>query len=95
MVELGWGARIFLGFASVLLLPVITFPLVIRILDEERNSKTFLGLLGYTITDLIIVWAFMGFTQPGIFLALILILITAACGGYNYFAFTMMNRYGR
>ncbi len=78
------GRRIFVWIVFALLLPLLTIPLIRRLISEESNILNLATLLGYTIVDMLLALLLTGFWIPTIWTAGILILALAGSGYYNY-----------
>ncbi len=78
------GRRIFIWVAFTLLLPLLTVPLIRRIISVESNLVNLVLLVAYTAVDLALAFFLTGFWIPGIWTAVVLLLALAASALYNY-----------
>jgi hypothetical protein len=86
------GRRIFIWVAFTLLLPLVSFPLIRRLLSEDSNLLNLVLLLAYTIVDMLFALLLTGFWIPTVWTAGILVLALAASGYYNYRIAAMVDR---
>ena len=78
------GRRIFIWAAFTILLPLVTIPMIRRLISEESNLMNLAMLLAYTTVDMILALLLTGFWIPTIWTAAILILALAGSGYYNF-----------
>jgi hypothetical protein len=78
------GRRIFVWVAFALLLPLLTVPVIRRVVSVESNLVNLALLVGYTAVDSVLALWLTGFWIAGIGTALILLLALAVSGFYNY-----------
>jgi hypothetical protein len=78
------GRRIFVWILFTILLPIVTIPLIRRLISVESNATTLALLAGYTVVDLLVALLLTGFWIPTIWTALILVLALAGSAYYNY-----------
>jgi hypothetical protein len=81
--------RVALWLAATLLLPVLTAPLIRRVLEQESNALTGGLLVAYALTCWLLALGLLGFDMGGWQSALLLGAFVAALG-YNYAAFRMV-----
>jgi hypothetical protein len=86
------GRRIFIWVAFALLLPLVSLPLIRRLLAEDSNLINLAVLLAYTIVDMLFALLLTGFWIPTLWTAGILILALAASGYYNYRVAMLVDR---
>jgi hypothetical protein len=78
------GRRIFIWIAFTLLLPLVTIPLIRRLVAVDSNLINLALLLGYTILDMLFALLLTGFWIATIWTTMILILALAGSAYYNY-----------
>jgi hypothetical protein len=86
------GRRIFIWVAFTLLLPLVSLPLIRRLLSEDSNLINLALLLAYTIVDMLFALLLTGFWIPTVWTAIFLILALAGSGYYNYRIANMVDR---
>jgi hypothetical protein len=78
------GRRIFIWVAFTLLLPLLTIPLIRRLVAVDSNMVNLAWLLGYTIVDVLFALLLTGFWIATVWTAVVLILALAGSAYYNY-----------
>ena len=78
------GRRIFIWVLFTLLLPLITVPLIRRLVAVDSNLLNLGLLLGYTLLDMFVAVLLTGFWIPTLWTAVMLLFALVASGYYNF-----------
>jgi len=78
------GRRIFIWVLFTLLLPLITVPLIRRLVAVDSNLLNLVLLLGYTLLDMFVAVLLTGFWIPTLWTAVMLLFALVASGYYNF-----------
>ncbi len=76
--------RVLIWILLTILLPVVSIPLIRRLIAMDSNITNLLMLLGYTALDMLFAFLLAGFGFPGVWGIVLLVLALAASAFYNY-----------
>ena len=78
--------------AAVVLLPIVTYPVIKRVLDRESNLAILLALVGYALAAWVLAFALSGFAIAGWLAGLVLLAGFVAALLYDYYTFCVIER---
>jgi len=90
--RLAWHWRALIWAAVVAVLPLVTWPVVRKVLSTESNPVTAAALLVYSLAAWVLAYALAGFAVAG-WAALLLVVAFLIGLAYNYLAFCLIERY--
>ena len=90
--RLGWYWRVLIWLAAVGLLPLMTWPLVRKVLEVESNPATLAMLLAYSLAAWVLAYGLTGFAIAGWLMAGVLLVAFVAAVLYNYAMFALVDR---